>query len=198
MNWYEDEIRQLEKKIQTQSPDNKPVVFYGSSSIRLWDKLTEDFPLCTSLNLGFGGSTLAACTWFFERVVVPARPSSLILYAGDNDLGDNRHPEEVYLFFCAFSDKVQQYFPAIPFTYLSVKASPARWHNAGNIRRTNDLIRGKTGEFPNYFFVDMFTPMLNDAGQPRRELFEADGLHLNRKGYELWRDVLTQHPHIFS
>ncbi|GAA4397277.1 SGNH/GDSL hydrolase family protein [Nibrella viscosa] len=197
MIWYEDEIRLLEKKTQLQPPPARQVVFYGSSTIRLWTTLADDFPPYKPLNLGFGGSTLAACAWFFERVVVPANPSSLILYAGDNDLGDGRHPEEVFLFFCAFSDKVQQYFPTIPFTYIAVKASPARWNIANNIRRTNDLIREKTAAFSNYRYVDMFTPMLNDAGLPRRELFEADGLHLNPKGYQLWRDVLTQHPQIF-
>lgn len=197
MNWYEDEIYQLETKIQAQTPPTKQTVFYGSSTIRMWDKLREDFPHRQILNLGFGGSTLAACTWFFDRLIPPARPTSLILYAGDNDLGDNRHPEEVFLFFCAFSEKVQEYFPDIPFTYLSVKASPARWHLAENIRCTNALIHQKIADFPRYHYIDLFTPMLNDAGQPRKELFEADGLHLNRKGYQLWRDVLTQHPQIF-
>ncbi len=52
------------------------------------------------INLGFGGSTLAACAWFFDPIVAPvSHPQTLILYAGDNDLGDGRHPEEVLFFF---------------------------------------------------------------------------------------------------
>ena len=37
-------------------------------------------------------------------------------------------------------------------------------------------------------YVDVFTPMLDAAGQPRRELFLEDGLHMNASGYAIWRD----------
>ncbi len=36
-----------------------------------------------------------ACDYFFDRLVVPVHPRSLLLYAGDNDLGDGRSVEEV-------------------------------------------------------------------------------------------------------
>jgi lysophospholipase L1-like esterase len=29
------------------------------------------------------------------------------------------------------------------------------------------------------------------SGQPRRELFLEDGLHMNAKGYAIWRDLVT-------
>lgn len=71
------------------------IAFYGSSSIRLWATLASDFPGLSVVNLGFGGATLAACVYFFERLVLPCSPASLVLYAGDNDLGDGRRPEDV-------------------------------------------------------------------------------------------------------
>ena len=74
MTWYEDEVRLLEQRIQSLPPADDRVVFYGSSSIRLWTTLANDFPDVNTLNLGFGGSTLASCTWFFERLIVPANP----------------------------------------------------------------------------------------------------------------------------
>ena len=46
-------------------------------------------------NQAFGGSTLEACAWFFERLVVPCYPRALVCYAGDNDLGDGRTPDQV-------------------------------------------------------------------------------------------------------
>jgi len=62
--------------------------------------LYKDFEEYMPINLGFGGSTLAACAWFFDPIVAPViHPQTLILYAGDNDLGDGRHPEEVLFFF---------------------------------------------------------------------------------------------------
>lgn len=197
MVWYEADIRALEEKLAaTPAPTNR-VVFYGSSSVRLWSTLAQDFPESNPLNLGFGGSTLAACAWFFERLIVPIAPQSLVFYAGDNDLGDGRHPEEVYLFFCAFADKMNQLLPGLPLTFLSIKVSPARWNIAPQIRTTNALIRDELAKRPGGRYVDMTAPLLAANGQPRREFFENDGLHLNPAGYRAWQQALQQQAPIF-
>ncbi|GAB3318760.1 hypothetical protein GCM10027299_10630 [Larkinella ripae] len=197
MTWYEEEVQQLEKKIQTTANRSGRTVFYGSSTVRLWTTLEQDFPDQQVLNLGFGGSTLAACDWFFERLVIPTNPRSLIFYAGDNDLGDGRFSEEVFLFFSALVTKMQQHLPDVPFAFISIKPSPARWHIIDRIRLANELIRAKIKELPGYQYVDIFPAMLDTKGHPRWELFEPDGLHLSPKGYALWQQILGQHPEIF-
>jgi lysophospholipase L1-like esterase len=40
-------------------------------------------------------------------------------------------------------------------------------------------------------FIDVFTPMLDEHGQPRSELFVDDGLHMNASGYALWRRIIA-------
>ncbi len=90
MDWYEDEVRMLEREREADPGPADPVAFYGSSSIRLWDDIAADLGDPRIVNLGFGGSTLAACAHYFGRVVVPYRPRSVVVYAGDNDLGDGR------------------------------------------------------------------------------------------------------------
>ena len=192
MNWYEAEVRQLEEKLTTLSPATDRVAFYGSSSIRLWTTLAKDFPHINTLNLGFGGSTLAACTWFFERLLIPAAPQSIVFYAGDNDLGDGRHPEEVYLFFSVLTEKMNKWLPGVPLTFLSIKKSPARWGIAEPIQRTNDLIKQYIEKQASYRYVDMTTPLLDRHGRPRPELFEQDGLHLNPAGYQIWQQTLQE------
>ena len=197
MVWYEAEVRQLEVKLNTLPAASDRVVFYGSSSIRLWTTLAQDFPQINTLNIGFGGSTLAACAWFFERLVVPANPTSLVFYAGDNDLGDGRHPEEIYLFFCAFAEKMRRSFPTVPVSFLSIKISPARWNMVDQIRYANQLIADETDKRVGYQYIDMTTPLLGTNGQPRREFFEADGLHLSPAGYRVWQQVIQQQARIF-
>jgi lysophospholipase L1-like esterase len=197
MIWYEEEVHQLEKRVRSSVEIANRTVFYGSSSIRMWKTLDHDFPEKQVLNIGFGGSTLAACGWFFERLVVPTQPRSIVFYAGDNDLGDGRHAEEVYLFFCALTTKMQQFMPEVPFTFVAIKPSPARWNIIDRIRLANQLIQQKIEAMPGYHFVDVFTPMLDGRGHPRWELFESDGLHLSHKGYALWQQVLLRHPEIF-
>jgi lysophospholipase L1-like esterase len=197
MFWYEDEVHQLEKKVRSTAEVTNRTVFYGSSSIRLWKTLAHDFPEKQVLNIGFGGSTLAACSWFFERLLVPAQPRAVVFYAGDNDLSDGRHPEEVYLFFCALTSKMQHHMPEVPFTFVAIKPSPARWHIIDRIRFANELIRKKIESMPGYHFVDVYTPMLEAGGRPRWELFENDGLHLSPKGYALWQEILLMNSDVF-
>ena len=102
MEWYEAEVRALEQAT-LQSLPAEPAVFYGSSSITLWSTLARDLASNRAVNLGFGGSTLEACVWFFERLVPPTRPASLVVYAGDNDLGDGQTPRQVRRRFEALS-----------------------------------------------------------------------------------------------
>jgi len=33
-------------------------------------------------------------------------------------------------------------------------------------------------------------PMLGESGEPRAELFIADGLHMSAEGYALWTQIL--------
>ncbi len=197
MIWYEDDVRQVEQRVAALSEPMGRTAFYGSSSVRLWTTLADDFPDQSVVNLGFGGSTLAACSWFMERILVPTAPKSVIFYAGDNDLGDGRHPEEVYLFFLALVQKLQQSLPGVPFTFLSIKTSIARFQLADDIRYTNQLVQQKIAALPGYRYVDIASALLGSDGRPRRDCFQADGLHLTPTGYGIWRTVLQQHPDIF-
>jgi lysophospholipase L1-like esterase len=195
MEWYESEVRSLERACQQQALPECPAVFYGSSSIRGWDTLAEDLGDPRALNLGFGGSTLEACVFFFERLIVPVRPASLIVYAGDNDLGDGRHPAQVIESYRALLTKVRTHLGTAPFGFIAIKPSPARRSLLSHIREANDGIRREAAHHPSAFFVDVFEPMLSPRGEPRPELFLADGLHMARAGYALWTDVLRPFRH---
>jgi lysophospholipase L1-like esterase len=189
MQWYEAEVRALERARIRRGIGERTPVFYGSSSIRLWDTLAEDVGPGI-LNLAFGGSTLEACDHFFARLVAPVNPRSLLVYAGDNDLGDGRTVEQALGWFRSLADKVEDSLGAIPFGFISIKPSPARFPIVDRISRVNDLVRQEIEARPSGYYVDVFPAMLNEAGQPRTELYFEDGLHLNREGYRLWGSIL--------
>jgi hypothetical protein len=126
VEWYEEEVQFMERAAAAGPGPIRPVAFYGSSSIRLWSSLADDLGDVRIVNLGFGGSTLAACAHFFERLVVPRRPASLVLYAGDNDLGDGRSARDVFGSFRALVDQLDARLGPIPFAFISIKPSPAR------------------------------------------------------------------------
>lgn len=189
MEWYEAEVGALEQTLAGRGNGNHPPVFYGSSSIRLWETLAEDIDP-SILNLGFGGSTLEACAYFYSRLVKPLHPRSLFVYAGDNDLGNGCSPEAVLNSFRSLASQIAESEGPVPFGFGSIKPSPARFPILDRIRRSNDLIHREIAEIPGGYYVDIFSSMLDASGNPRHDYYMDDGLHLNREGYRLWADIL--------
>lgn len=189
MEWYEEEVKDLIQR-RDELQYQPQTVFYGSSSIRMWETLYDDFKPFLPLNLGFGGSTLEACVYFFDRIVVPVQSAKkLIVYAGDNDLGDGKSPGDVLSFFKQLQTLIQQHFAQVPCYYISIKPSISRWNINGNIKQTNALISDEIRKNDQFVFVDIYDAMLLQ-GYPNKDYFEEDGLHLSPKGYEVWKQIL--------
>jgi len=185
---WEPEIAAFEASDRTNPPPPGGVEFVGSSSIRLWQTLQTDFPGVPVLNRGFGGSVLSDVLVFANRIVVPYKPRVVVLYAGDNDLAAGRTPAQVFADFKEFVAIVHRDLPNTRVAFIAIKPSILRENIIDKIRATNQLIRDYIATDPRLAYVDVFTPMLNSSGHPRRELFLEDGLHMNAKGYAIWRD----------
>lgn len=188
---WEPEIQTWEEEDQRAPPAPGGVLFIGSSSIRLWKTLAEDFPGVDVINRGFGGSEIADATDLAHRIVVPYRPRMIVFYAGDNDLAHNRSPRQVRNDFAAFVVRVRKDLPEVRIAFIAIKPSPARAHLLEKMREANGLVREFLAAREDVVFIDVFTPMLTADGQARGDLFADDGLHLNRAGYELWRSVIA-------
>ncbi|HEY7637175.1 MAG TPA: SGNH/GDSL hydrolase family protein [Gemmatimonadales bacterium] len=188
---FEPEIRAFEAADRSMPPEPGGVVFVGSSSIKNWTNVAADFPRMRVLNRGFGGSTLADVVHYEDRIVLPYRPHLVVLYAGDNDLTQGRTSEEVLADYRAFVTRLRSALPATRLVYISIKPSPSRREYMALARETNQRIRTDIDRDSLTTYADVFTPMLNAAGEPRPELFLADSLHLNRTGYLLWRSLLS-------
>ncbi|UOG74366.1 GDSL-type esterase/lipase family protein [Hymenobacter tibetensis] len=191
MQWYQEEIRQLEAKPVVQSGLQK-VIFYGSSTFTRWPNLEQCFPQVQALNLGFGGSTLAACAWFFKRVVPQHQPNMVMVYAGDNDLGDGRTPEEVVLFYEHLLASIRAMLGNIPVCFVSIKLSFARLHLRGSIEYANSCVsRLVSLQGPPLYYLDLYYPMFDERGNLHPAFFEPDGLHLSPAGYTLWQQKIS-------
>jgi lysophospholipase L1-like esterase len=173
-------------------PDSNGVLFVGSSTIRLWRNLAEDFreqPVV--INRGFGGSTLADCDHFARQLVLQYRPAQVLVYAGDNDLSMGRTPTQVAETFARFTRTVRSELPAARIAYISIKPSPLRAALLPAIRETNRLIADQLRQLDNADYIDTHSAMLTPDGQPRPELFLPDMLHMNASGYALWQSVIA-------
>lgn len=192
---WEQDMQRFAALDATFPPPHQGVLFVGSSSIRLWETLAADFPGIPVINRGFGGSELRDSTFYADRIVVPYAPRQIVVYAGENDLQAGRTPQQVALDFRAFVQRVRRDLPKARIAYISNKPSPSRVRLLEAQRQANALIKAEAGRL-HVDYIDVFTSMLDANGQPRAELFAEDRLHMNRVGYELWRDKIA--PYLSS
>ena len=187
---FEKEIVAFEQADAARPPSPGGIVFVGSSSIRLWKTLEQDFADLPVINRGFGGSQVADSVRYADRIVLPHRPKTVVLYAGDNDIAGGKSPEQVFSDFKAFVNRIHRALPDTRVLYIAIKPSIARWHLVDKIRESNRLIDDYTRTDARFGYIDTFTPMLGPDGQPRADLLVDDGLHLNADGYALWTSLV--------
>ena len=184
---WKSEIEAIKQRVALVSADPASLTaFYGSSSIRLWDTLQEDVHPHQAINLGFGGSSYFWCNYYFEEVFQGLFPSRVILYAGDNDLGTGTPYEEIMNSFSRLVNKVKSHHQETSIAVIGVKASPDRVFLRNKIEHLNESLKALIHEVGEDY-IDVYTKMLNPDGSYRPELFTDDMLHMNEKGYEIWK-----------
>ena len=186
------ELRAFARQDSLHKPPTAPILFYGSSSLRMWETLAGDFPGHVVLNRGFGGSRFPDAIQLFDKLVVAYHPRQVILYEGDNDIGAGATPQQVYQSFQTFAELMRRKLPRTHLVFLAIKPSLARWALYPKMQEANKLIRQYIEKNPKQLrFVDVATPLLGPDGKPRPELYREDGLHMTRAGYEIWTQALT-------
>lgn len=189
-----DDVQTIKQFDNIYNPPKNPVLFVGSSSIRLWDNLEKTFAKYDALNRGIGGAEVNHIIYYAEDIIFPYNPREIVMYIGENDLvvkgttADSILTRTKRLF-----QVIRSKLPDIPIVYFSIKPSPSRATYLDMAREANELIKNYINTQKNITYVDIFNPMLNKVGKPRTELFIDDMLHMNKKGYKIWRRKIKRH-----
>ncbi len=188
---FADEIAAFEAADKMAMPAPGGVLFLGSSSIRFWSTLVEDFPGVPVINRGFGGSLVADSVHYADRIALPYAPRTIVFYAGDNDIAAGRTPAQVLADFEALVTHVHARLPQTRILFIAIKPSILRWAMIDRIREANRLVHAYTATSPTLGFIDITPAMLGADGKPRPELFRPDGLHMTQAGYAIWREMVA-------
>lgn len=182
-------IEKFEKRDAKQASPQDAVLFVGSSSIVGWD-VKKWFPDMATINRGFGGSQICDSTHYADVLVIRHKPRAVVFYAGDNDIASGKSPERVHEDFHEFLKKVRQSLPETPVIFITIKPSIARWKLRDKMQEANRLIAGETRSDKHLTILDVWPTMLGADGQPKKEIFREDGLHMNDAGYKSWSELL--------
>ena len=187
-----NEIAEFKHKDSLQHPPAGAILFVGSSSFRKWTNVQADFPGYTIINRGFGGSTFDDLIRYAKDIIYPYHPRQVVIYCGDNDLaGDEKMTgKKVYKRFVKLYDMIRKHLGNVDIVFVSIKPSPSREKLMSEMEDANDLIRNFMAERSHAAFVDVYHLMLNAHGHPMDDLFIADKLHMNDKGYKIWQQAI--------
>lgn len=186
------EISAFSREDSQQSPGTGMIVFTGSSSIRLWKSLEQDFNGHRVLNRGFGGSTLPDVIRYAGEVILKYKPSQVVVYCGENDLAADSsiHGKTVLKRFKSLTGIIHDSLPETKILFIALKPSPSRIRLLEEIRDANRRIRRYIEPRKYMAYADVFTPMLGPDGLPPERLFVKDRLHMSKEGYKIWTEVV--------
>jgi lysophospholipase L1-like esterase len=194
-NRFAPEIEAFQDWDRKNAVPDEPILFVGSSSIRMW-RTRESFPDLPVVNRGFGGSHISDILHFRECLVLRYKPQVIVFYAGDNDIAAGKSAERVCGDYRRFVQLVHARLPHVCLIFVAIKPSESRWSFWPEMQKANELVRDYCGQDERLFFADLATPLFGPDDRPDPELFLPDRLHLNARGYALWsrtlRPVLQQ------
>ena len=186
------DIQSFKKEDSVRFPPSNAILFIGSSSFTNWRDVQAYFPGRTIINRGFGGSSLPDVIRYTGDIVFPYQPKQIVIYCGENDLAgaDTITAQTVAGRFQQLFQIIRTKLPAVPIAFISIKPSPSRQHLMPKMVEANQLIKQFLKKQPHTRYVDVYHAMLTPEGQPRKELFVEDMLHMNATGYAIWQKAL--------
>lgn len=189
--FYED-IQAFKKQDADSMPPKNAILFVGSSSFTMWKDVQDYFPRHTIINRGFGGSTLLDVIRYANDVITPYHAKQIVIYCGENDLAysDTVTSVDVLERFKKLFEIIRQSYPKVPVAFISIKPSPSRKHLMLKMVEANLFIETFLKKQRNTTFIDVYQNMVDASGEPFKDIFIEDNLHMNAKGYHIWQKLI--------
>jgi len=189
---FREEIENFKKSDAQHPPPLHAILFVGSSSFTKWTDVQAYFPDVKIINRGFGGSSLPDVIRYADDIIFPYQPKQVVIYCGDNDLAvsDSVTPQMVFDRFTRLFRIIRTKMPDENIVFVSIKPSPSRSHLMAKAEIANDLIKSFLSAQKKAAFVDVYHLMLDKEGKPIAEIFLSDKLHMNAKGYAIWKKAI--------
>ena len=187
--YFQAEIQKFLDWEKENSLPREAVLFVGSSTINLWPTATS-FPKKAVINRGFGGARTPEVLFFYDKIIRKHNPAAIVVYVGTNDIQAGASPETVVHDTKILLQKMRLDFPTAKLLYMSINPSFLRWHLRSKSGAVNDKIKAYAKSDPSITFLDTNSALIGSDGKPNPAYYALDGLHLNKKGYEILTEAV--------
>lgn len=190
---FQKSIDELVTKEYNFDTGKELVVFSGSSSIKLWKDVDTVYPEYNVINNGFGGSHFSDLIYYYNEVIVRPQPDILFIYEGDNDVASGKKATDIIKEARILIKQIKKDLPDTRIIIISVKPSVARKEFKAEYIKLNRLLEKLAKRTKGVEFADVWNAMVDQNGDVYTDIFVDDNLHLNKKGYKIWAEVIGKH-----
>ena len=187
-----NDIQSFKRQDSISFPGTGKILFVGSSSFTKWTDVQNYFPGFPIINRGFGGSSLTDVIRYSDDVIFKYHPKQIIIYCGENDIAasDTVTGKIVFERFKQLFNEIRNQLPGISIVYISMKPSPSRWLMKDRMIDGNNRIKKYLKKQRHTKFINVWENMLGADGKPIPGIFIEDKLHMNAKGYAIWKKLI--------
>lgn len=189
---WENEIARFDSLNLVEASDAGTLLVTGSSSVRLWDSIHADLAPYRVMQRGYGGAKLTDFNYYVERIIKPQQFNAIVIFVANDIAGveADKKPREVKQLFRDLVRQLRLRNPDTPIFWLETTPTPSRWEVSPQTREANRLIAGYCARNSDLHFVHTFDDYTTPEGLPDSTFFREDMLHLNRKGYRQWSEIM--------
>ncbi len=173
-------------------PDTENEIIFLGNSISDNCEWAELFQNPNVKNRGIGGDDTDGV---LERIgeVVSSKPSKVFILIGTNDLAYGKTVDHIITNYHKILDSISQKSPETEIYIQSVLPVDEAVHwtrKMSDIRLINEKLQVLASE-KDLVYVDLFPLFVNSENKLNPE-YSIDGLHLNARGYLLWKDQIIE------
>jgi lysophospholipase L1-like esterase len=122
-----------------------------------------------------------------EPLVIRYAPKKVFIYIGENDINAGKSVRQTMTEISLIIDRLLSELTEVELYFIGTKPSPSRWEKSGQMQALNAELNTMALSKDNVHYIAVWNQMLDKSGQPNEKLFVEDQLHMNEKGYKIWK-----------
>ena len=181
----------LKKAYPPVKANRHKIILAGSSTIERWKNAGEALAPYGVINMGMSFTRVEQWLTWYKDLIVPYKPDAVILYVGNNDIGNGKiSGAENAQNTAKLLQRLSRALPDTQIFYVSLLNCWYRQNAWDEVRESNRQVKKFCAGLKNVTYIHIQGRFTDEAGRPREELFGEDRLHPNDAGYEIWRRVV--------
>lgn len=182
--YYENKYAQYAEENQTFADYEVDVAFLGDSLTDGYD-LSKYYPQFVTANRGIGGETTFGLESRMALSAYELKPKVVVMLIGANNIDTMFENYESIL------KGLQQNLPDTQVVLISLSAMGRDWAHKNHLAAYNNVKIKALAEEYGFYYIDIFTPLLDPVTDEIRVEYTTDGAHLTHEGYVVLTEAIT-------